>query len=466
VKASNSSLWKCLQDLKPLMLTFSYWSIGNGNDIDAWNEAWIDEGTRIIDQTNIPPHLLGLAVSELVDSEGQWNWNLIHTWLPPHLLNKIAAILPPHNDYGRDERMLAGGNRIGFSVANMYNNLCGFQNNDTSSIWNKIWHLHVPERVRSFIWQAKHNRLLTNLLKRKMRISHGMCLFCGNVEESTLHVLRDCPLAMAIWSQMVPPSDKCIFFMSDLENWMTFNLNNSISWSCNIDWSVYWAVACHSLWFWRNKENHEEGFIRPYNPAQAIMKQATEYDLASNNARIVTGKEKTISLIKWSPPKIAFVKLNTDGACRQNQIAGCGGVIRGNQGEWLGGYARCVGLCSAFVAELWGVLEGLRCVRRLGFLNIELHIDSVAVVQVLKKRRVNSSMGHALAKQIWKLIDRDWNIEISHTYREANNCADALANLGCSLDYDLVFFDDCPSSIREIFANDSRGISTPRLISV
>jgi hypothetical protein len=75
-------------------------------------------------------------------------------------------------------------------------------------------------------------------------------------------------------------------------------------------------------------------------------------------------------------------------------------------------------------------------------------------------------MGHALAKQIWKLIDRDWNIEISHTYREANNCADALANLGCSLDYDLVFFDDCPSSIREIFANDSRGISTPRLISV
>jgi hypothetical protein len=35
-------------------------------------------------------------------------------------------------------------------------------------------------------------------------------------------------------------------------------------------------------------------------------------------------------------------------------------VIRGNQGEWLGGFARCVGLCSAFMAELWGVVEGLR----------------------------------------------------------------------------------------------------------
>jgi hypothetical protein len=39
-------------------------------------------------------------------------------------------------------------------------------------------------------------------------------------------------------------------------------------------------------------------------------------------------------------------------------------------------------------------------------------------------------------------------------------------NLGCSLDYKLAFLDDCPSSIREIFANDSMGILTPRLISV
>jgi hypothetical protein len=97
-------------------------------------------------------------------------------------------------------------------------------------------------------------------------------------------------------------------------------------------------------------------------------------------------------------------------------------------------------------------------------MNVELNIDSVAVVQVLKERRLNSSLGSALVKQIWKLLDMDWNIEIFHTYRETNKCADALANLGCSLGYDLVFFDDCPLTIRETFANDNMGISTPRLI--
>ncbi|PNX67399.1 hypothetical protein L195_g055608, partial [Trifolium pratense] len=36
-------------------------------------------------------------------------------------------------------------------------------------------------------------------------------------------------------------------------------------------------------------------------------------------------------MIKWVPPKPHYVKLNTDGANKDNHKAGCGGVIRGNQ---------------------------------------------------------------------------------------------------------------------------------------
>jgi hypothetical protein len=41
---------------------------------------------------------------------------------------------------------------------------------------------------------------------------------------------------------------------------------------------------------------------------------------------------------------------------------GCGGIVCGSQGEWIGGFAKCVGSCSAFVAEVWEVLVGLRYV--------------------------------------------------------------------------------------------------------
>ncbi|MCI59033.1 ribonuclease H protein, partial [Trifolium medium] len=66
-------------------------------------------------------------------------------------------------------------------------------------------------------------------------------------------------------------------------------------------------------------------------------------------------------MIRWNAPREGFIKLNTDGACRSDQIAGCGGVIRSSQDEWIRGYAKNVSRCNAFVAELWGVLEGLRC---------------------------------------------------------------------------------------------------------
>jgi ribonuclease HI len=82
-----------------------------------------------------------------------------------------------------------------------------------------------------------------------------------------------------------------------------------------------------------------------------------------------------------------FVMLNTDGAYKDHQIAGCGGVIRGNQGEWLGGFAKCVGLCSAFVAELWGVVEGLRYAYRLGFRKIQLSVDLLLLFRFFIKSR-------------------------------------------------------------------------------
>jgi ribonuclease HI len=97
--------------------------------------------------------------------------------------------------------------------------------------------------------------------------------------------------------------------------------------------------------------------------------------------------------IGWQPPSGHFVKLNTDGACKENNRAGCGGIIRGNQGEWLGGFAKGVGVCSAFVAELWGVLEGLQYARRLRFMAVELNIDSVTVVQVIKTGKLSSPIG-------------------------------------------------------------------------
>ncbi|PNX73149.1 hypothetical protein L195_g029047 [Trifolium pratense] len=50
---------------------------------------------------------------------------------------------------------------------------------------------------------------------------------------------------------------------------------------------------------------------------------------------------------------------------------GCGGIIRGSNGGWLGGFVKYVGHVTTYVAELWGVYEGLQVARRINFLRVE-----------------------------------------------------------------------------------------------
>jgi ribonuclease HI len=463
-RASDSSLWKALDNVKPLMEKASLWSIGNGREIDAWKTAWIDENIALDKIIDIPSHLQNKRLFELIDDEGNWNWNLLHNWLPDDILKKIAAVAPPSIDHGPDERVLAGCSSENFSVAGMYTALSDYHGDDENTSWRRIWKLHVPERVRTFIWLMKHQRLLTNSLKSKMGVSHAMCNFCGDVEESILHVMRDCPRAMAIWNCVISTHDRGSFYMSDTQHWIDLNLHNSYQWSDSGSWSEFWALCCHCLWKWRNKELFEDDYVRPARPIQHIMVLIQEYMGAISNNKVATRSNQTVMVIRWHPPRELFVKLNTDGAYKKDQVAGCGGVIRGIHGEWLGGFAKGVGLCSAFVAELWGVYEGLRQVYRLGFRKVELNIDSEAVVRVLKRGSSSSSSGCSLLKRIWKLLEEDWLVEISHTYREANKCADALANIGCSLVSNCVFYDRCPAQIMDMYEFDLLGNSTSRLL--
>jgi hypothetical protein len=47
-------------------------------------------------------------------------------------------------------------------------------------------------------------------------------------------------------------------------------------------------------------------------------------------------------------------------------------------------------------------------------------------------------------KYIWRILELDWKVEVSHTYRETNRCANALTNIGCSADYETLMDDVCP----------------------
>jgi 3-mercaptopyruvate sulfurtransferase SseA len=73
---------------------------------------------------------------------------------------------------------------------------------------------------------------------------------------------------------------------------------------------------------------------------------------------------------------------------------------------------------------------------------------------------------HYKYNQIRRLMDLDWEVVVKHSYREANKCADMLANIGCTLDSHIMYYESCPSECYLVWSADVLGIATPQLIPV
>jgi ribonuclease HI len=59
------------------------------------------------------------------------------------------------------------------------------------------------------------------------------------------------------------------------------------------------------------------------------------------------------------------------------------------------------------MAEFWGVLEGLRLVKRMMFVKVEVRIDSLEVVTDIAHKKASKVCGRALIGRIRELLEDD-----------------------------------------------------------
>ena len=131
---------------------------------------------------------------------------------------------------------------------------------------------------------------------------------------------------------------------------------------------------------------------------------------------------------------------------------------------WQGGFAFNIGICSAPLAELWGVYYGLCIAWDRGYRQLELEVDSESVVGFLQTGINDSNPLSFLVRLCYGFISRDWLVKVSHVYREANRLADGLANYASSLSLGLHVFELVPDSVGAISLEDIQGVSRPRQV--
>ena len=145
--------------------------------------------------------------------------------------------------------------------------------NQDKGLWNKVWSLNTPPKVRNFLWCACFDIFPTrvNLQRRKVQVN-PKCGICGQQDETTSHVLWECPFAQCTWSHVpgkIQKSNSIASCFHLLTRQMIGRLPKK-------ELEV-WAMISWSLWNARNKFHFEQVQIHPAGIHRGAMAFLEEY---------------------------------------------------------------------------------------------------------------------------------------------------------------------------------------------
>ncbi|CAN1133664.1 Putative ribonuclease H protein At1g65750, partial [Linum perenne] len=139
--------------------------------------------------------------------------------------------------------------------------------------------------------------------------------------------------------------------------------------------------------------------------------------------------------------------------------AAAGGILRDWQGRPVSIFAANLGRCSIMQAELRAAEIGLMIAWDKGCKKAHLQIDSLAAVTAILGNQEEEDSRHSRTlDNINELRRRNWDVTISHIFREGNRVADLLAHHGHTLDFgfhiDFVYPPeiDMERSCRDLFS--------------
>ena len=107
-------------------------------------------------------------------------------------------------------------------------------------------------------------------------------------------------------------------------------------------WKLLYSFAIWHIWKSRNNYVFNG---KPANPRLAIeiTNQAMEFMYCYSSSKAPNGRAS--KLVRWEKPPSGWTKLNMNGASLGNPgVAGCGGIMRDERGNWVVGFARRIGI--------------------------------------------------------------------------------------------------------------------------
>ena len=210
-----------------------------------------------------------------------------------------------------------------------------------------------------------------------------ICSLCNKEMESVEHLVRSCEVAKDFWQEV-----KVSYCMKDTFNlpigkWLESNSHSEASsLFISIPWKILFPMGVWHLWLHRNNHVFKSGKVER-SWFKKCIKESAEFYAIGFNAK--AERNKVLVPVGWSKPHKGWAKLNTDRSVMGNPaMAGGGGMIRGQEGEWITGFARPLERTNSCMAELWALRDGLLLAKELGINNFIVDLDVLSVVLLMK----------------------------------------------------------------------------------
>ncbi|CAL9017991.1 unnamed protein product [Prunus brigantina] len=225
--------------------------------------------------------------------------------------------------------------------------------------WDTIWKLHVPPKIKTFVWLLFQGKLVTNVQRVRRNLAYNSNCPCCNVSmESLDHLFRGCSHTARMWNSIGIPNQIDHSFSMDFKDWLFINIKASFICMQGIPWSSLFLASLWFCWKWRCKKVFDVNFTPPHWPHIPIIQFTREWLVANCSRNSQTPKQ--ILKLHWSPPCAGCFKINVDDSCMGEMGSiSAGGIIRDSTGGWIKGFVTNLGCGKILEAELWGVFRGL-----------------------------------------------------------------------------------------------------------
>ncbi|XP_025693017.1 uncharacterized protein [Arachis hypogaea] len=469
-----SWIWKSLLEGRDFLRRNGRWSIGNGAEVDVWQDNWVtglgklerngDGGIR--------------KVSELIREGEGWDRKKIEDIFhgsiaeliiktPVSMINKKDHLIWQHRQDGQYTV------RTGYHVAKEEKEskeerrICkASTSQDWKEVWEAIWRLPIPQKVRMFLWKAANRILPVNAILHQRRIiKTPTCSICQKEDETIEHALLLCPWTRAVWFgssiQVVPTA----YNVRNFGGWMMEKITRIKTETGSEQGKILCKIGylCWCIWKARNQHIFQQTEINPQKVIiQSDYLSAEFYKATQGSTTAIIpdmGRGGVRKRITWRPPPKNRLKVNTDAAFHKDTgQASLAAVVRDWQGKVITGTTGTFKTISPLTAEAQAYREALILIKNLQIHNCIIETDSLPLVQAIKARTPIAE-ADAVMRDIFQLLDEAPDVGATWTPRDGNKLAHQLAAMTAGNYLARQWVTNPPNQVRNIIRSEATLVS-------